>query len=834
MRKETYASCEECQLSYCASCLDKHDKNESFATHETIKASIDEPSCAVHPGRRCTSYCTSCRTSLCAMCVLGEHDSDHVILDLKQATGTICQDLVKDVTSLNHATRPPTEIQQDIRLVRPELKVTSEERTTLYVTSSVTTSNTSYNSETRGGSPTQFQIEAEDEWMNVECDAYGNPINTQAAETVTTSTSPDHQEENGHGHDGEDDTTDDMVGGEMVECDAEGNSVVTSGKETNQQQSDTMRLDRIKNTETEIKPSDEVVDETSITVSQSGDGDKSPSDVASARVTLQQDTKHKHENYFEHSETKQPTSPVRTSGNVFSRHRLLSQSKQESSGSNRTVFRSYSSENSDLSSYRTPRRRFHRPLSGDTGPKAEPEPEPEKTSFRATRHIQSRHLSRQSSSTRTSYGIADVKQDTDIGLQKEAYTAFGTASVTQRLASVEYQSIVTSSKSRSTASSSECTTSLDSNRMSASMDSQRMSASMDSQRMSAYMDSQRMSASMDSQRMSASMDSHRISASMDSPVSEPRSRSPSPNQVPISRDSAPYYLSTSRGQSTVTSAPTRPKYSPPAVSRISVVRPLGVTNGMTWNDNLQLIVSTTSVSEPVQVYDYQGEKVVSYGRGVLMSAHGVTTDTDGRTAVIDRMMKTVKIFDANGTLVQSIKTAEFKGVMHVTLCKGGGEENMLAITDRVADYVILYDLRADQVVRRFGDSSGDSKWSPTEVTCSPDPCTIYVRDNNNLCIKTFDFNGYITGRFDTAGRYGNWSPRGVAIDTKNNLLVTDWNNRKVLNFVNDQCECYYSLSGVGRPYSVAIATGLMAVAVAKRYEGDIVKESDIEIYSAKQ
>merc|ERR1712016_96027 len=99
------------------------------------------------------------------------------------------------------------------------------------------------------------------------------------------------------------------------------------------------------------------------------------------------------------------------------------------------------------------------------------------------------------------------------------------------------------------------------------------------------------------------------------------------------------------------------------------------------------------------------------------------------------MMKTIKLFDAAGNLAQSIKDREFKGIMHITMATFGGDDsNVMAITDRVADCVFLYDLRADKVVRKIGDNSGDDKWGPTEITCGAD--SIHIRDNTNMCVKS--------------------------------------------------------------------------------------------------
>ena len=201
---------------------------------------------------------------------------------------------------------------------------------------------------------------------------------------------------------------------------------------------------------------------------------------------------------------------------------------------------------------------------------------------------------------------------------------------------------------------------------------------------------------------------------------------------------------------------------------------------------------------------------------------GIAVNTKGNIAVTDGGKNCVYIFDKNGKCLRKIgDKGQFKYPLGVTYLKD--DEILIADTDN--NRIQQINIQTGTVVKTFGkEGEGTREFNlPTDVcldeerrivvteilskriqvmscqgetisifgnigpeklkgprSCLPYKDKFFVSDGGNNCINAFDKSGTFLHKF---GKQGNQDgqfnyPRGLLIDSSNNLLVCDqWNNR---------------------------------------------------------
>ena len=103
----------------------------------------------------------------------------------------------------------------------------------------------------------------------------------------------------------------------------------------------------------------------------------------------------------------------------------------------------------------------------------------------------------------------------------------------------------------------------------------------------------------------------------------------------------------------------------------------------------------------------------------------------------------------------------------------------------------------------FGDSGPEKLNHPT--SCIPYRNVFLVSDKDNHCIKAFDQSGTFLYKFGKRGSQdGQFNyPRGVLVDSNNNLLVCDRGNNRVQQFSLDGRFTGKSIAQIPTPIGIA-------------------------------
>ncbi|KAK2154207.1 hypothetical protein LSH36_274g00031 [Paralvinella palmiformis] len=74
--------CPNCAMSYCSSCLKKHDKNPVFKSHRVVndkdRQQLMQFVCRVHPDEQGRYFCSTCGVVVCTICIVQGHEGHDV------------------------------------------------------------------------------------------------------------------------------------------------------------------------------------------------------------------------------------------------------------------------------------------------------------------------------------------------------------------------------------------------------------------------------------------------------------------------------------------------------------------------------------------------------------------------------------------------------------------------------------------------------------------------------------------------------------------------------------------------------------------------------------
>ena len=213
--------------------------------------------------------------------------------------------------------------------------------------------------------------------------------------------------------------------------------------------------------------------------------------------------------------------------------------------------------------------------------------------------------------------------------------------------------------------------------------------------------------------------------------------------------------------------------------------------------------------------------------------HGIAVNTNGTIVLTDNYGHCVYVFDKNGNCLRKIKsvgsnTGQFKYPDRISFLndnevliadfgnyriqrlniqtgtvvksfgkfgKGKGElsnpidvtvndEGRVVVTERDNNRIQVMSKEGESIFT-FGDRGPEKLHHPT--CCILHKNMFLVSDANNHCIKAFDQTGTFLYKF---GKQGNQdgqfkTPRGLLVDSSNNLLVCDIGNKRVQQFSLD-------------------------------------------------
>ena len=240
-----------------------------------------------------------------------------------------------------------------------------------------------------------------------------------------------------------------------------------------------------------------------------------------------------------------------------------------------------------------------------------------------------------------------------------------------------------------------------------------------------------------------------------------------------------------------------------------------------------------------------GDKPVSF--------YGIAINTNGTIVLTDNLGHCVYVFDKNGNCLRKIKsvgsnTGQFKYPDRISFLndnevliadfgncriqrlniqtgtivksfgkfgKGKGElsnpidvtvndEGSIVVTERDNNRIQVMSKEGESIFT-FGDKGPEKLCKPT--CCIPYKNMFLVSDRDNHCIKAFDQSGTFLYKFGKEGNQdGQFNrPRGLLVDSSNNLLVCDFGNSRVQQFSLDGRFTGKSIIRLSKPMAITTA-----------------------------
>ena len=187
----------------------------------------------------------------------------------------------------------------------------------------------------------------------------------------------------------------------------------------------------------------------------------------------------------------------------------------------------------------------------------------------------------------------------------------------------------------------------------------------------------------------------------------------------------------------------------------------------------------------LRVFSATGTPVSTIGKEIIRPL-GVTVSKEGRIYATDCENKRVKIFNICGAVIGELGKGQFGWPYGVAVNSRG----QVIVSDAFSDTISIFGGDGKRMKQFGGSGSANNQLrSPFHVTVDGKD-NIYVADSGNHKVKVFNAEGcFLRESASKASRFGSSgeskknkvkSPRGVAIDMVENLLVTDDHSRVAL------------------------------------------------------
>jgi DNA-binding beta-propeller fold protein YncE len=217
-----------------------------------------------------------------------------------------------------------------------------------------------------------------------------------------------------------------------------------------------------------------------------------------------------------------------------------------------------------------------------------------------------------------------------------------------------------------------------------------------------------------------------------------------------------------------------------------LAKPLGLAA-----DRVGHVYVVDGTAKRVQVYDLDGNHVTSMGTGeILQRPTGVAVNGDGsRIYVVDTggvssRDHSVKVFDAEGTLVQTIGTrGTGEGEFNLPLNAVIGPAGRLHVVD-TGNFRIQIFSPGGEFLHTFGEAGRFSgQFSHPKGISVDGEGRIFVADSGFANFQIFDAEGrlllFIGDRAERGGPGEYLLPAGISVDTDGRIYVVDQFFRKV-------------------------------------------------------
>ena len=158
-----------------------------------------------------------------------------------------------------------------------------------------------------------------------------------------------------------------------------------------------------------------------------------------------------------------------------------------------------------------------------------------------------------------------------------------------------------------------------------------------------------------------------------------------------------------------------------------------------------------------------------------------------------------------GTVVKSFgKLGKGKGELSNPIDVTVNDEERIVVTEPNNNRIQVMSKEGESIFT-FGDKGPEKLCKPT--CCIPYKNMFLVSDRDNHCIKAFDQSGTFLYKFGKEGNQdGQFNrPRGLLVDSSNNLLVCDFGNSRVQQFSLDGRFTGKSITRLSKPMAITTA-----------------------------
>lgn len=200
---------------------------------------------------------------------------------------------------------------------------------------------------------------------------------------------------------------------------------------------------------------------------------------------------------------------------------------------------------------------------------------------------------------------------------------------------------------------------------------------------------------------------------------------------------------------------------------------------------------------------------VTYLRFLAVTAtpQALATDASGRLFVADAKAGVVEVRDRYGRL-----ETRWTGLQQ-PVAVAADDEGRVFVAETEPGAVRIFDLAGIRPVSYLGRGEGEFAL-PTAISVAPQAKLVFVADGGEHAVKVYSPTGgwvkTIGGPGTTAGRF--FFPAGLAVNTRNELLVVDQGNARVQVFDLDGnfLRCFGRAGGMGTSRLLVRANGLVA------------------------
>ncbi|XP_030402640.1 tripartite motif-containing protein 3 isoform X1 [Gopherus evgoodei] len=198
------------------------------------------------------------------------------------------------------------------------------------------------------------------------------------------------------------------------------------------------------------------------------------------------------------------------------------------------------------------------------------------------------------------------------------------------------------------------------------------------------------------------------------------------------------------------------------------------------------IVVADSNNQCVQVFSNEGQFRLRFGMrgrspGQLQRPTGVTVDMNGDIIIADYDNRWVSIFSPEGKFKTKIGSGRLMGPKGVAVDRNGH----IIVVDNKACCVFIFQSNGKLVTKFGGRGTAERQFAGTldgpHFVAVNNKNEIVVTDFHNHSVKVYSADGEFLFKFGSHGE-GNGqfnAPTGVAVDSNGNIIVADWGNSRI-------------------------------------------------------